>query len=194
MSVGLTFFTPALPDDLDVLSRPLTYLEWKVASTDGADHDVAIYFDAGSDLVVNTHDQPVLDRTLPTGRSSRCCAWGRANSPCWRNAATICASIGAICTWRRTSPDGSSAFAGATSALGRPLQADGTTAGFRRFLRPRAAERVLAFSIDLGKVGAPAVSRYLMLAYDDDLLHRVLRTEGARLVAAKRRRCGRPAA
>src|SRR5436190_5975406 len=31
VKLGLTFFTPALPDDLDVLSRPLTYLEWSVA-------------------------------------------------------------------------------------------------------------------------------------------------------------------
>ena len=32
VTVGLTFFTPALPDDLDVLSRPLTYLQWSAAS------------------------------------------------------------------------------------------------------------------------------------------------------------------
>src|SRR6266496_2781687 len=60
VSVGLTFFTPALPDDLDVLSRPLTYLEWSAASTDGREHEVSIYFDAASDLAVNTPDQPVL--------------------------------------------------------------------------------------------------------------------------------------
>jgi len=58
--VGLTFFTPALPDDLDVRSRPLTYLEWTAASGDGREHTVEIYFDAGGDLVVNTPDQPVL--------------------------------------------------------------------------------------------------------------------------------------
>src|ERR1035437_567673 len=60
MTVGLTFFTPALPDDLDVLSRPLTYLQWSAASSDGREHEVEIYFDAASDLVVNTPDQPVL--------------------------------------------------------------------------------------------------------------------------------------
>ena len=60
VKLGLTFFTPALPDDLDVLSRPLTYIEWSVASADGASHDVSIYFEAGGDLVVNTPDQPVL--------------------------------------------------------------------------------------------------------------------------------------
>src|SRR5437879_6408431 len=58
-AVGLTFFTPALPGDLDVLSRPLTYLEWTAASTDGGNHQVEIYFDAAADLVVNTPDQPV---------------------------------------------------------------------------------------------------------------------------------------
>ena len=31
--VRLTFLTPALPDDLDVLARPLTYLTWEVNST-----------------------------------------------------------------------------------------------------------------------------------------------------------------
>ena len=47
VKVGLTFFTPALPDDLDVLSRPLTYLEWSIASGDGKEHEAAVYFDAG---------------------------------------------------------------------------------------------------------------------------------------------------
>src|SRR5471030_1134820 len=38
VKLGLTFFTPALPHDLDALSRPLTYIEWTAASADGADH------------------------------------------------------------------------------------------------------------------------------------------------------------
>jgi hypothetical protein len=57
VKLGLTFFTPALPE---VLSRPLTYLEWSAASTDGSQHAVTIYLEAGHDLVVNTPDQPVL--------------------------------------------------------------------------------------------------------------------------------------
>ena len=60
VTVGVTFFTPALPDDLDVLSRPLTYIQWSAASSDGREHEVEIYFDASSDLVVNTPDQAVL--------------------------------------------------------------------------------------------------------------------------------------
>jgi hypothetical protein len=56
----LTFFTPALPGDLDVLSRPLTYVEWSIAPADGAAHQTAFYFEAGNDLVVNTPEQPVV--------------------------------------------------------------------------------------------------------------------------------------
>src|SRR3954463_7518068 len=60
VKVGLTFFTPALPEDLDVLSRPLTYIEWSVASADGASHATSIYFEADADLAVNPPAQPVL--------------------------------------------------------------------------------------------------------------------------------------
>ena len=59
VKVGLTFFTPALPDDLDVLSRPLTYLEWSIVSADGKEHEASVYFDAGPDLVVNVSEQAV---------------------------------------------------------------------------------------------------------------------------------------
>jgi hypothetical protein len=56
----LTFFTPAFPGDLNVLSRPLTYIEWSIAPADGAAHQTAFYFEAGSDLAVNTPEQPVV--------------------------------------------------------------------------------------------------------------------------------------
>ena len=41
LQLTLTFMTPALPDDLDVLARPLTYLTWDVRSADGGSHAVA---------------------------------------------------------------------------------------------------------------------------------------------------------
>ena len=44
--VTLTFLTPALPDDPDVLSRPLTYLTWDVRSLDGKPHPTSVYFSA----------------------------------------------------------------------------------------------------------------------------------------------------
>src|ERR1700683_1623283 len=43
VQVTLTFMTPSLPSDLDVLSRPVTYLSWDVASADGKTHQVQLY-------------------------------------------------------------------------------------------------------------------------------------------------------
>lgn len=56
----LTFLTPLLPNDLDVMSRPLTYLELQVASIDETPHQVELYVDVSASLTVNTPDQAVV--------------------------------------------------------------------------------------------------------------------------------------
>jgi hypothetical protein len=57
--IDLTFLTPALPDDLDVLSRPATYLTWEVKSLDGAAHSVKLYLDCAGHIAVNLPQQRV---------------------------------------------------------------------------------------------------------------------------------------
>src|SRR5512140_41619 len=52
--VTLTFMTPRLPHDLDLMSWPVTYLAWDVRSTDRKQHTVSLFFMATGDLVVNT--------------------------------------------------------------------------------------------------------------------------------------------
>jgi Domain of unknown function (DUF5127) len=37
----------------------VTYVTWRVQSSDSETHDVAVYFDAASQIVVNTPDEPV---------------------------------------------------------------------------------------------------------------------------------------
>jgi hypothetical protein len=56
----LTFTTPALPDDVAILSRPVTYLTWEVCSIDNAEHDVVVNFDSSMLPAVNTPDQKVV--------------------------------------------------------------------------------------------------------------------------------------
>ena len=59
VALTLEFVTPAFPDDLEILSRPATYIVWSLHARDGRDHDVSLYFDASAELVVNTMDQLV---------------------------------------------------------------------------------------------------------------------------------------
>ena len=69
--VTLTFMTPLLPADLDLLSRPATYIEWGIQASDGKQHRVAVYFDASPALAVNTLDEPVV--------------WSRAEGEAWKS-------------------------------------------------------------------------------------------------------------
>ncbi len=55
----LTFMTPALPGDLEVLSRPVTYLTWETKAIDGKEHNVETYLDAAPEIAVNHKGQAV---------------------------------------------------------------------------------------------------------------------------------------
>ena len=57
VKIQLVFTTPALVSNLDVLSRPITYLTWNIKSKDGKEHDVQLYFDCSGKIAVNTRDQ-----------------------------------------------------------------------------------------------------------------------------------------
>jgi len=57
VKLELAFFTPAFPQDLDLLSRPVTYLTWNVTSTDGKDHKVELLLDVDGRVALNTDNQ-----------------------------------------------------------------------------------------------------------------------------------------
>ena len=59
IDLTVTFMTPALPDDLDVLARPTTYVTFAVRSRDRRPHRVQIYFDMTGEWSVDTPDQKV---------------------------------------------------------------------------------------------------------------------------------------
>ncbi|MEO6923472.1 MAG: DUF5127 domain-containing protein, partial [Bryocella sp.] len=67
VKLRVTFFTPLLPHDLDVLSRPVTYLSWSASSTDGAPHQVDLLLDVDPQIAVNDSQQPVTWGRTQTG-------------------------------------------------------------------------------------------------------------------------------
>ncbi len=60
IKLRLSFFTPAFLDDLDVLSRPVTYVTWTAQSMDAGQHQVAVYLGAGGELATSYGGQPVV--------------------------------------------------------------------------------------------------------------------------------------
>jgi hypothetical protein len=59
VALTLTFLTPALPYDIDILSRPVTYVIYEWKATDGKRHEVGVGFDVSGLIAVNTPDQEV---------------------------------------------------------------------------------------------------------------------------------------
>ncbi len=60
VQLDLTFFTPTILSDLDVLSRPVTYVSYTVKSIDGRPHnDVSVLIDVGPIIAVNAPGEAV---------------------------------------------------------------------------------------------------------------------------------------
>jgi hypothetical protein len=60
VTLELTFFTPLLPDDLDLISRPVTYLTWSATANDGASHKVSLLLDVDPVIAVNDRNEQVI--------------------------------------------------------------------------------------------------------------------------------------
>ena len=57
--LNLDFTSPLLLDDLYILSRPFSYIDYKIESVDEKEHDVEIYIDISAEACVNKSHQKV---------------------------------------------------------------------------------------------------------------------------------------
>ena len=60
IELGIQFLTPALPESLDLLSSPLTYVVFGMKGHDGQQHQVSVYFDAAGEIAVNKPAQEIV--------------------------------------------------------------------------------------------------------------------------------------
>jgi hypothetical protein len=168
----LTFTTPALPDDVAMLSRPVTYLTWEARSSDNTTHEVAVYFDSSMLPAVNTPDQKVIWSSekmdnlavLKVGSKEQPILqkrgddlridWGHLYiaAPTEQNLLNWW-----INWWIAAAVDARTAFTKDT-AVEPADRANGA---------PASQAPVLAVGFSLGKVGSQPVSRWLIYAYDD---------------------------
>ncbi|OPZ10187.1 MAG: hypothetical protein BWZ10_02452 [candidate division BRC1 bacterium ADurb.BinA364] len=165
--IALEFITPALPGDLDILSRPATYLRWTVESRDGQSHEAQIYFEASPLLAVHepgqivqaefassaaglsigrigTVEQPVLARKGDDTRID----WGYAYLAAGQDADAV-------------------AIAGGAEARAHFLECGQAPSAQPCEPRPASQAPALILAMDLGLVGGAPASRLATLAYDD---------------------------
>jgi hypothetical protein len=166
VSVGLTFLTPALPQDLDVLSRPLTYLEFSATSTDGKEHEVAIYFDASSELVVNTGDQAAQGSRVQVDGGT-VLRMGSKDQPVLTKRGDDLRIDWGYLYLAPDRAEGVGSYVGGRQAARGAFNRTGRVPESDDFGDRPGGGLGLAMSVDLGKVGTRPAGRYLMLAYDD---------------------------
>ena len=169
VTLTLTFTTPSLPEDIDLLSRPVTYLTYEFQATDGKSHNVAFYFDASSELTVNTPDQQVEAFPTETVGDLTVLKTGSKDQPVMGKKGDdlridwgylYVAAPKASLADARVAPR---AFAARFAKGAKGWSAvDTDTPKFEK-----GDFFVSAMAFEVGKVGAKPVSRWLMVAYDD---------------------------
>ncbi len=166
--VTLTFATPAMPDDLNALSRPVTYLVWKVRAVDGQKHDVSIFDSVSSALTVNTPDQKVVWGRDSFGPLTALHA-GTAEQPVLQNSGDDTRIDWGYAYLAADSKQAASAM-GSEKDLTDSFTVVGRLPGSDDKKMPRAAEDdqpTLALSFSLGVIDSKPVSRHAMIAYDE---------------------------
>jgi hypothetical protein len=168
VQVTMTFMQPALPDDLDVYSWPLSYITWSVRSCDAAVHKIELYDSTSSQLAVNSAKEPVQWSRQTAGELTLLRAGTES-----QNLLGSCGDDHRI-DWGyayAAAPSGASKSAlGAAADLEKAFSTGGDLPKTDDARMPRAAaaaEPVMAFAFELGTVKAEAVQRQVIVAYDE---------------------------
>jgi len=155
----LTFTSPLLVNDLDLMARPVSYITAQVSANDGRAHNAQLYLGASTDLATNTAAQPVKADKYTTANLSILKAgtveqpilkkkgddvridWGYLYVAVPKNAA-VQQSVSAM-------PNSAQAFA--------PVQKNTAT----------GKHLMLNTVFDLGKIESTAKEQTVLIGYDD---------------------------
>ncbi len=168
--ITLTFVTADLPEDMDILSRPVTYLSWEAQSTDSQPHTVSVYFDARTEVAVDRPDQAI---NISPANQSGLKVWraGSTEQPVlakkgddlridWGYFYVAAPANGRTQSTATSTTTARDAF---VSGKDLPKPAEAT-----RLTNNPSNDLAMAFTMDLGKIGKKAASCWLMVAYDDE--------------------------
>ncbi|MBL8228361.1 MAG: DUF4965 domain-containing protein [Bryobacterales bacterium] len=180
IELTLSFFTPAFAEDLDVLSRPLTYVSFDARAIDGKSHRLAIHFDGGAQLALNNVEQRSSWSRLRVDDLQVLRIGSVDQQVLGKSGDNLRIDWGYFYLAAAPQP-GLLTLAGDVTARDRFL-ADGSWPESDNLEPPVQTSRnqpIVAVRFDLGSIGATPVSRWLMAAYDDlfsiQYFHRNLR-------------------
>jgi hypothetical protein len=164
--LSLTFMTAALPDDLMIYSRPVTYLTWELRATDGKDHDVGLAFETTGEPAVNMASQEVVSMTHEHGDLVAAVVGSREQPVLAKKGDNLRIDWGYLYVAFPKSEFEGLKLSGLRSGQREVFQ-DGFKSRIELMNPIRADSFFITAKANVGKVGSKPVSRWLMLAYDD---------------------------
>jgi hypothetical protein len=167
--LDVSFFTPSFPTDLDVLSRPVTYLTWYAQSIDGKPHQVDLLLDVDPRIAINEETQPVTWGRLRTRSTTVLSVGSRDQQELHQAGDAIRIDWGYLHLIVPDSQDGRTALSYDSMTQ---FSKDGTLPTKDDIDMPkpawwRAHTAHLAIAFHLGKVSDQPVERHVLLSYTE---------------------------
>lgn len=167
VALQLTFFTPAIMSDLDLLSRPVTYLAWSVKSTDGSAHQVSVLLDVDPLIAVNDRSEQVISFRNQTAKLNVLSVGSRDQNVLNRSGDNLRIDWG---YFHLAIPKDESASTSVASDAIQSFVEDGKLPLSDSIGMPQTASDGsphLAAVLDFGSVGEQPVARHLLVSYTD---------------------------
>jgi hypothetical protein len=168
IELQVSFMTPLLLDDLDLLSRPASYISLAVRSIDDRLHQVKIYFDVTGEWCVNTSNQKVVWQQDVIGELDVMRMGNEEQAVLNRSGDDVRIDWGHFYMAVERSAD-SLTYIG-TAAIRKEFVRKGGIDSDADLNAPQAVREntpVMACIFECGNVGLGVVSNRIVLAYDD---------------------------
>nr|WP_067054321.1 glutaminase family protein [Mucilaginibacter sp. L294] len=157
----VTFTSPLLMDNLNLLSRPVTYISYSVKANDSKTHDVKVYFGASADLARTKPNQPVIAQKYIQNQLSVLKAGTKEQPLLQKKGDDLRIDWGYLYVAAPVS-------AKATQFISNNSQAIGSFTGAPTPATVAGGEAAfLNTVIPFGKVGNNAVEKFIEVGYDD---------------------------
>ncbi len=180
--LSLDFRTPFLPDNMQAMMRPVSYVEWKIASEDGKAHRVELYFDVSAELCINDWNEAVDGNRDVIGGRPALSFGNRVQRPLWRSGDDVRIDWGRI--WM-VAPSKAKTSIGTTELRRRFVAGEVLPEDALPGSEPVSSGLpVMACIQDFGLVNGAERGDFVAIAYDDDLS---IEYFGTQLPAAWRR-------
>lgn len=169
VEINLTFLSPLLVEDLDLVSRPLSYITWSFSSKDGKAHSAEIYFEISGLATVDTKRQQVVWEQQNTDNLQVLKMGSREQPVLQKSGDDIRIDWGYLYA-AAVKSEIKSSFAGRSEnsisafALGKNLPPSENTEPAKSI---DDSKPVLAFQIPVSVPFVGQAEKHIMLAYDD---------------------------